>query len=399
VYEQSPDVCGTYVVFNNTSTGAGNDGAASIQDFEVTIPVKINLHQILMLSSVRYLPSFCGRWEIELYPSAQNLVVMQVPFEWTMSDPDLREFEKVTGGFRTYRSFTQIGKDFQWVDGLKKATAVNKVTQKLTCTEGTLDQCLMSTTTFLLRYEVFEGLRQMYAEQPLIIPTNILTYARFSGQPGANQNGAIFHATLSQSLENCDSVFILCPNQNDQTTCFYQPFLKEVRLALGEFGTHPDRSVQTWDDPRFVAMVLDSLNLETSEITSMNRDVRSSLQWYNVQHAVTGADAARAIGPWERFSDMDMSNFFIGISLSQVGFQSGTVSSPNTNVPFIFDAVLDRTANTMRQPAADKTDNKKYGYPLETSIVMMILIDAALMIQVIPDSDIPVVKLTSKSIV
>jgi hypothetical protein len=93
----------------------------------------------------------------------------------------------------------------------------------------------------------------------------------------------------------------------------------------------------------------------------------------------------------------DRSNFFIGISLSQVGFQSGTVSSPNTNVPFIFDATLDRTPGTGRQ-APTPTD-PGYGLPLETSIIMMILIDAALMIQVIPDSDIPVVKLTSKSIV
>jgi hypothetical protein len=36
---------------------------------------------------------------------------------------------------------------------------------------------------------------------------------------------------------------------------------------------------------------------------------------------------------------------------------------------------------------------------LETSIICMFLIDAALMIQVVPNSDIPVVKLTNKSIV
>jgi hypothetical protein len=85
----------------------------------------------------------------------------------------------------------------------------------------------------------------------------------------------------------------------------------------------------------------------------------------------------------------DASNFFLGISLSQVGFQAGTVSSPNTNIPFIFDATLVNTPGT----------NNRTGNNLETSIICMFLIDAALMVQVVPNSDIPVVKLTNKSIV
>jgi hypothetical protein len=250
----------------------------------------------------------------------------------------------------------------------------------------------MNTTTFQLRYEVFEGLRQMYSESPLIIPTNILTYQRFSGEPmpaddgGSGANGAHFHATLSQSLENCDSLFILTPNNNSQQTCFYQPYLKELRLSLGEFGTRPGRYVQTWNDPRFLSMVLDSLNLETSEITAMNEDVARSLnaRWEVWNQAGTSSDTVPLFG--------DKSNFFIGISLSQVGFQSGTVSSPNTNVPFIFDATLFRDTSHLMATGIS-------GDKITTSIVVMFLIDCALMIQVIPDSDVPVVKLTSKSIV
>jgi hypothetical protein len=259
--------------------------------------------------------------------------------------------------------------------------------QKPNCEAGRLMQCLMNQTTFQLRYEVFEGLRGMYSEQPLIIPTNILTYGRFSGEPGANSEGASFHATLSQSLENVDSIFILVPQTNDQRTCFYNPFLKELRLSMGEFGTKPQRYVQTWDDPRFLAMCLDSLNLETSEITAMNEDVARSLNGVRTYRFKIGKDAeVRYVHHEYEFGDL--SNFFIGISLSQVGFQSGTVSSPNTNVPFIFDAVLDRVgSHAHRDPE------------LTTSITVMFLIDAALMIQVIPDSDVPVVKLTSKSIV
>jgi hypothetical protein len=72
--------------------------------------------------------------------------------------------------------------------------------------------------------------------------------------------------------------------------------------------------------------------------------------------------------------------------LSQIGFQSGTVTSPNSNVPFMFDALLDRSAghDTL---------------PFDSSIIVMFLLDCSIMIQVVPDSDIPVVKLSSKSIV
>jgi hypothetical protein len=228
----------------------------------------------------------------------------------------------------------------------------------------------------------------MYAEQPLIIPTNILHYARFSGQPGSNVADTTFHATLSQALENCDSVFILVPKNVNQTTCFYQPYLESVRLSLGGFGIHPANYVSTFNDPRFVAMVLDSLNLETSEITAMNYDVARSLSSPKpyVQSEGIVDDTHHGTIAWQKAYGDD-SNFFIGISLSQVGFQSGTVSSPNANIPFIFDATLvkDPIANAVVKP--------------ETSIIAMFLMDAAIMIQVVPNSDVPVVKLTSKSIV
>jgi hypothetical protein len=335
---------------------------------------------------VRYLPSFCGTWEIELYPDWKNLVVLPVPIRNTTNPLVDTTFVPVPD--HQTQSFTQIGKPFSIMNKIT-ATGVPALIddQIVKCGTGRLTQCLMNQTTFKLRFEVFEGLRQMYSQQPLIIPTNILQYGRFSGEPGKNDNGTTFHATLSQCLENCDSIFILVPFDNLQTTCFYQPYLRDLRVSLGEFGTRPQRYVQTWDDPRFLAMVLDALNLETSEITAMNEDVARSLNaqkpHWSLEHAKEVLEHA------DTYMKGDKSNFLIGLSLSQVGFQSGTVSSPNTNVPFIFDAVLDRS-----NPLKDDTVEK-----IDTSIVIMFLLDAAIMIQVVPESDVPIVKLTTKSIV
>jgi hypothetical protein len=234
-------------------------------DFEVMIPVKINLHQILMLASIKYLPSFCGRWEIELYPNWNNLVVLPCcPVGELTSELEAGEIHNALTEFRKItKSFTQLGQPFNFWGNITAAaswtgpsmaatiTALDDVV--LNCTSGKLDVCLMNLTTFQLRFEVFEGLRDMYSQQALIIPTNVMHYSRFSGQPDKNTADTVFHATLSQSLENCDSVFILVPNNTAQTTCFYQPWLKEVRLSLGEFGVHPQRSVKTSDEPRFIA--------------------------------------------------------------------------------------------------------------------------------------------------
>jgi hypothetical protein len=387
----SPDVCGVYVDLTEYAIGTV---PATLPEFTVDIPVKIPLQQILLLASVRYLPSFCGRWEIELYPNWNNIVVLPVhpmayttPQQWIdITSEDPAKWTKIT------QSFTQIGQPFTFMEEFSAGTAELIEDVKLTCSEGTMTQCLMNLTTFQLRHEVYEGLKQMYAEQPLIIPTNVLHYSRFSGEPGT---GTQFHATLSQCLENCDSVFILVPNNNGQTTCFYQPYLRDVRLSLGEFGIHPANYVQTYDDPRFVAMALDALNLETSEITAMNYDLARSLTSPRPVKKVdsTAAGVHTYTDTW-KIAPGDNSNFFIGISLSQVGFQSGTVSSPNTNIPFIFDAFVvpeDATTHFPKRPAS--------GIPFETSIIAMFLLDAALIIQVVPGSDIPIVKLTAKSIV
>jgi hypothetical protein len=119
----------------------------------------------------------------------------------------------------------------------------------------------------------------------------------------------------------------------------------------------------------------------------MNEDVARSLTSPRSIVALASADGA-ITAKWNP-AEGDASNFFIGFSLSQVGFQAGTVSSPNTNIPFIFDGTLENNPIT----------NNRDDIPLETSIICMFLIDAALMIQVVPNSDIPVVKLTNKSIV
>lgn len=238
------------------------------------------------------------------------------------------------------------------------------------------DKIKMNTTSFLLRSDVYLALRAKYTAKPWIIPCNVLQYSRFSGAPHKGN----FTCTLSQSVENLDTVFILFPKNPEQHTCFYNPMLKDVKLNVGDFGMVPTTSVQTFDDPRFESMVLDALNLSNSPITAMNKDLSRALHQRILKATSINSNITSAV----QNVYGDDSNFILGISLSREGFQNG-VSSPNTNVNFIFYG--DR-----QDPAA--ADNVEY----TVGITMVQLIDCALIIQAIPNSDIPIVKLTSKSV-
>jgi hypothetical protein len=87
----------------------------------------------------------------------------------------------------------------------------------------------MNTTQFQLRFEVYQALMQHYTQTPLIIPTNTLSYQKFSHTAGGGVGDA-FTATANLSVENIDSMFILLPENTNQQTCYYQPYLSDVRV-------------------------------------------------------------------------------------------------------------------------------------------------------------------------
>jgi hypothetical protein len=165
----SPDVCGVYVDLSDYNP-------ETPIEFDIDIPIKINLHQILLLTSVRYLPSFCGRWELELYPNWNNLVVLPVsPYslatieEWGLMEKDeygsdgdddaSNASTPTTGGtpivsstpkrnLRGFRlgapakaklvtqDFTQIGEQFTMMEAWDGASATLLEDIKLSCVEG-----------------------------------------------------------------------------------------------------------------------------------------------------------------------------------------------------------------------------------------------------------------------
>ena len=394
------NVCGVYVDFAGMTQENGN--------FEVEIPIKINLHQFLMLSAIHYLPSFCGRWELKLYFDANNIVIAPVnplvytsPAVHSILKNDLVQYEIDGNEWKGFSNhFTQIRDPFYAIVNAGQEGSGNEIFSdafntnkfaftyekvKLECSRVVCTECLMNITQFQLKYEIYEGLMAHYTENPLIIPINQLSYQRFSHSATGGDN---IHAIANLPIENCDSIFLLFPTSSNQTTCFYQPYLSNTRLSMGEFGVKPSQYVSTYNDPRFVGLTLDALNLEMSKISAMNKDFSNSIMPHCRIYKSKDNSLDYLKTNENPLKTYDSSYFMWGLSCSQVGFQSGTMSSPMSNINFQFDANIDDVVGI--------TGEKK---EFKVPIVAMFLIDAEILIQVVPNSDHPVVRVSTKSVV
>ena len=398
------NVCGVYIDLKdlpkNTST------------FTVRIPIKLNLHQFLLLSPIHYLPSFAGRWEIELYFNANNLIICPVnPLAYCdqliapIINRALLDTDHEGDHWKGFtKNFTQIRDKFYVIVNAGQSGTGNEIydnsdfkAQKfkllyeqvsLQCSKAEVKQCLMNITQFQLKYEVYEALMSHYTENPLIIPINLLHYHRFTttSTNTTENESSTMHATANLPIENCDSIFLLFPNNDTQTTCYYQPYLSNCRLSMGEFGVKPAQYVNTYNDPRFVGLTLDALNLEMSKISAMNKDFSNSIMPHTRIFDHNGA-ITYTVPLGNGFTQYDNSCFLYGLSCSQVGFQSGTMSSPTSNINFQFDANIDTIVELNKK--------KTFNVPM----VAMFLQDAEIIIQVVPNSDHPVVRISSKSVV
>jgi hypothetical protein len=119
-------------------------------------------------------------------------------------------------------------------------------------------------------------------------------------------------------------------------------------MGLGDLGTYSVCHVKAHDSLRFQAMGTYSLNLETSQIASVD-NYRSS----SMEPAFLGCtiDADRAfthqIWPTSTVVALNMGSFGIEMSFLQTGLQTGCLSCPNTQIYLMFDAVQNNVAQAI----------------------------------------------------
>ena len=396
VIQMSPCVAGTYVVFNPPQA---TTGGSPITDNDISslkkikIPIKIPVSNFLILKNLKYLLSWMGKWEIRLYFSPQNLVVLPIPHD--MLQKCIGVSSDITAQNRCRcplsHNFCQIDETFKFVNNTAPTNA-DAIDWQVHCSKMTLCNVEMNTAQFQLRMDILEMLKQKYlSEKPLTFPVSTIQVARFTGPPSttpsATEKEKPLNIVLCQAINNCDTLFVLPFRASTQHTTCTDPFVESLQLHAGEYGSYPTQPFHTYaklnmQNIRFVNAVADALNVNASELCSFSRDVARTFMPTTFYQDETGSvDLYLYNGPGGNYGDR--TNFFIPFPFSTDDDFQGGLSSPSSNINFKLTGSLKWDGAADNSPILLATDRRKF----DTPWVAAFLIDGVIMIRPDPGSD------------
>ena len=380
--KMSPSVCGTYIVLN-----AGTVDSVKGSWKGVRIPIKIPITNFLILKNLKYLISWMGKWEIRLYFSWQNLVVLPIDPKVLNATTGLG-----TSAAAAYTSvshcFHQSGEEFDWVTAYATAGKNGIVGTKMT-----LQNVEMNTAQFQLRMDILEMLKQKYlSEKPLTFPVSTLQISRFTGPPTITGDNSALSIVLCQAINNCDTMFVLPYRQSSQHTVCFNPYILDLQLHAGEYGAYPTQPFSTFatletQNIRFVNSVADGLNVNSSDLTSFSRDIART---FVTNPFIQYGDDISAVniqykGPNGELGDR--SNFFIPFPFSTDDDFQGGLSSPSSNINFKLTGQFKTKAQTQDTAGNNDWAVQDHNTTFNTPWVAAFLIDGVIMIRPDPGSD------------
>ena len=351
IQNMNPNVPGTYILFD--------DNQNKDITFNANIKFKLPLNSFMMLQNLKWFPGFMGQLTIEIYPTYKNLVWCKVDKYGLMKeifgnngylfekgdavDPsqanngqaqvNIPDFDDV---YKIGCYLTQINSSMwngtQYVAGAVNAWQV--IHQSFEAQTSTLNKFHLYTAFYMLKMDVYNSLEYNYLQVPLLFPIQTVSNVKFTKSLGVGP----FTLQNTATLSHCDTVFVVFPYDVNSRTCFTNP---EITCQLNINGKYyPRERVSTVDDPRFVNMVMDSLNINNNTLVSVSKDVMNSLSPY-----IKYVEADLANNCWFYFHQpvfKDNSNFFIGVPLSTDEDFMGGISSNGQTVQI--ELVGDRTS-------------------------------------------------------
>ena len=368
----SPNVCGAYVFFDNSEAKV-NAGT----EVEVEIPIKIPIPNFVILKNIKYLLSWMGKWELRLYFNYENMVIMPIP-------PDVITASGLGTGHTVYDvkdpQFTQISQTFKFPCEEKGKEG----DEHITVTKMTFEDVEMVSAQFQLRMDICEMLKQKYlGGKPLTFPVSTFQIAKFTMPAGngttiADGSQSELNCVLCQAINNCDTLFIIPVMNGSEHTVCYNPHITNFQLHAGEYGTYPTQPFDTYDPAgpstrliRYVNIISDSLNVNSSDLTSFNSDAWGAHHYQINTVNLEAAALKNYVGP--NGKSFDKSNFFVGIPFSTDDDFQGGLSSPSSNINFKITGQLHNTTGSE--------------IVFNTPWTAAFLIDGVLMIRPDPGSD------------
>ena len=308
-----------------TTTGTG-DNASSITygengaDITVEIPLRIPISFFLPLFDLRYYPNWAGKLSIELMPTYQNLVIAPV-----ISDSDFKDiYSVVSADSTTDLGFRNINETVK--NNIKTDGSVMAAGQKFECITQTTKNVKIKLATYLLQMDVFNSLAARYIQVPMLFPIHVVQVRDFTQPLGTKST---YNTAATIGLKHCDTLFCVFRQSQYSRTCFVNPQIKYSFNVDGKF--YPREPYKTVDDAKHVNMTFDALNVNNSLLTSVSKDISTSMQPYYYVHKYT-LDKSDKItcSDIKKYHGLDNSNFFIGIPFADSTDFMGGISTTGT---------------------------------------------------------------------
>ena len=324
--------------------------------FTIKIPLCISLRSFLPLSNIRYLPAFAGKLELRIYFSTAGMVYCPIGYDGfinTSRSALSSSLVEITA------KFTQIGDQISYATTFSSGVWSNATT---TCTVDnyTITKAYSVVPCFGIDNNIYLSLMSRYINSALTFPTQ--TLAMF---PCANKlNTEVAKTTQTITPRFVESIFILFPFKSYHKTIYQNPKFNTFQLQCGGYGNIPAIPASTYNDPMFITLCKNAMNLNSS-VTGLNKEVIASLVSYKGIKATQGTKS------------VENNSFFIGLPVEVDNcFQQGMTS----NTPITFELHITQ-------------DSNNYYKSCEATPIMCFLVDSTFSVQVQENGAPPLVEL------
>ena len=285
-----------------------------------SVTLRIPISCFLPLFDLRYYPNWAGKLSIELMPTYQNLVIAPV-----ISDSDFKDiYNVVSADSTTDLGFRNINETVK--NNIKTDGKVMNVGQKFECITQTTKNVKIKLATYLLQMDVFNSLAARYIQVPMLFPIHVVQVRDFTQPLGTKST---YNTAATIGLKHCDTLFCVFRQSQYSRTCFVNPQIEYSFNVDGKF--YPREPYKTVDDAKHVNMTFDALNVNNSLLTSVSKDISTSMQPYYYVHKYTlDKNDKITCSDIKKYHGLDNSNFFIGIPFADSTDFMGGISTTGT---------------------------------------------------------------------
>ena len=328
--------------------------------FNANIKFKLPLNSFMMLQNLKWFPGFMGQLTIEVYPTYKNMVwckdnesglwekkTLEDYHQFYMVGSAIDSSKANTGSaqpikpafdfaLQTNLGFTQINStnNCGLIYENQDYTSWFPIDMTIKASTSTLNKFHLYTAFYMLKMDVYNSLEYNYLQVPLLFPIQTVSNVKFTKPLGTGS----FTLQNTATLSHCDTIFVVFPDNVNSRTCFQNP---EITCQLNINGKYyPRERVSTINDPRFINMIHDSLNINNNSLVSVSEDVANSFHPYK---SYTQADILQnCYYIFHESLSSDTTNFFIGVPLSTDEDFMGGISSNGQTVQI--ELLGDRTS-------------------------------------------------------